>query len=122
MFDFYRTGKYSDEDFLEQKRLINKWIAQKHLLIQDKREEEFEMEEVLDYCFSYVRNTPKAWIEADYATKLRLQKMVFAGSVQYDGEKFGTPDLKLIYKINQHSRADKSSLVALRGFEPRLTD
>lgn len=121
VFDFHRAGKYTDDDFLEQKNKINDTINQKHSLIQEKREEEFEMEEMLDYCFSYIRTTAKSWIKADYATKLRLQKLVFAGSINYDGEKFGTPDLRLVYKINQHFRADKSSLVALRGIEPLFT-
>ena len=60
------------------------------------------------------RNTEKSWIKAVYMTKLRLQKLIFAESVKYDGEKFRTPDLRLVYKINQHSRADKSNVVAPR--------
>jgi DNA invertase Pin-like site-specific DNA recombinase len=111
VFDFHRSGKYTDDDFLEQKKKINDTINQKHALIQDKREEEFEMEEMLDYCFSYVRTTAKSWIEADYVTKLRLQKLIFTGSIKYDGEKFGTTDLRQVYAINQTCGADKSSLV-----------
>ncbi len=114
VFEFHRSGKYSDDDFLEQKRLVDNKIIQKRNLMQDKQEEEFEMNEALEHCFKYVRTTAKSWIDADYATKLRLQRMIFTGSVKYNGEKFGTPDLRLVYKINQHSRADKSSLVALR--------
>ena len=120
VFDFHRAGKYTDDDLFEQKKLIEDRISQKHALIQDKRYEEFEMNEVLEYCFSYVRTSAKSWIEADYATKLSFQKLIFADSIKYDGEKFGTPDLRLLYTINQHSRADKSSLVAPRGIGPLL--
>lgn len=120
IFDFHRAGKYTDDDLFEQKKIINDKIAQKHALIQDKRDEEFEMEEMLDYCFSYVRTIAKSWIRADYPTKLRLQKLTFDGSIKYDGEKFGTPDLRLLYAINQLCGADKSSLVAPRGIGPLL--
>lgn len=120
IFDFHRLGKYTDDDFIEQKNIISQKIAQKRLLLQDKWEEEFEMETVLDYCFSYVRNTSKAWIEANYKNKLRFQNLIFKNRIEFDGEKFGTADLKLIYKINQQSPADKSSMVASRGIEPLL--
>lgn len=114
VFDFHRAGKYTDDDLMEQKKIVNDKITQKHALIQEKREEEFEMEEMLEYCFSYVRTTAKSWIRADYAKKLRLQKLIFAGSVKYNDEKFRTPDLRLMYTINRHWCADKSSLVAPR--------
>ncbi len=120
IFDFHRMGKYTDEDFQEQKDLINTQIKQQYQLIQEKREEEFEMEEVLNYCFSYVRNTAKAWIEADYKTKLRLHKLVFAGRIKFNGEILGTAELRQVYRINQVYRSDKSSLVAPRGVEPLL--
>ncbi|KKP94868.1 MAG: Site-specific recombinase [Candidatus Moranbacteria bacterium GW2011_GWE1_36_7] len=120
VFDFHRAGKYTDADFLEQKNLINEQIDKKHSLIQEKREEEFEMEGMLDYCFSYVRTTAKSWKKAEYMKKLRLQKLIFAGSIKYDGKKFGTPDLRLLYGMNQLCGADKSNLVAPRGIGPLL--
>ena len=118
VFDFHRTGKYTDDDFNEQKNIINQQINQQHTLIQAKREEEFEMEELLDYCFSYIRNSEKSWNRAEYAEKISLQKLIFAGRVIYDGEKLGTADLRLMYKINQLSLTDKSLIVVPRGVEP----
>lgn len=120
IFDFHRSGKYSDEDFSEQEKLIKEKIGQKRLLMREKWEEEFNMEEVLEYCFSYVRNTARAWVNADYQEKIRFQKMVFTGNIQFDGEKFGTAELSLVYKINQASQPDLSNLVAPRGVEPLL--
>ena len=120
IFDFHLSGKYTDEDFDEQRRRINERIAQKRLLVQEKWDEEFRMDDVLEHCFSYVRDTAKAWIEADYQTKIRLQKMIFSGRIEYDGEKLGNADLSLVYKINQASQPDLSNLVAPRGIEPLL--
>lgn len=120
VFDLHRSGKYSDEDFEQQKSLINEKISKRRLLIREKWDEEFEMEEVLNYCFSYVRTTAKHWVEADYKEKIRLQKLVFAGRIKFDGEKLGTAELREVYRINQVYQTDKSSLVAPRGVEPLL--
>jgi len=117
VFDFHRTGKYTDEDFEEQRGIISKKIIQKRLLIQDKWKEEFEMEKALEHCFSFVRNTSKAWINADYPTKIRFQKLIFKERIEFDGSKFGTASLSEVYRINQEYCADKSSLVDNKGFE-----
>jgi hypothetical protein len=120
VFELHRSGKYSDDEFLEQKSLVNKRIEEKHLLIQDKRVEEFDMEQALDYCFKFVRETASTWLrlEADYGLRLRFQKRVLAGNVGFDGEKFGTPELSLIYQTKKNPSLDSSSLVARRGIEP----
>lgn len=120
VFDFHIAGKYTDEEFEEQKTLIGKRIAEKRSLMREKWEEELNMEEVLEHCFSYIRNTAAAWVKADYPTRTRLQKRVFAGNIQFDGEKLGTAELSRVYAINQSFVADKSSLVAPRGIEPLL--
>lgn len=120
IFDFHLAGKYSDEDFEEQRRLVNERITRQRYLVREKWEEEFDMEGVLEYCFAYVRDTAKAWVEADYQTKIRLQNIVFSEKLPFDGEKFGTAELARVYAINQAFVADKSSLVAPRGVEPLL--
>ena len=120
IFDFHLKEKYTSEEFEEQKKLINEKIAQKRLLVREKWDEELDMEGLLEYCFSYVRTTAKTWIEADYKEKIRLQKLVFAGRIKFDGEKLGTAELRQIYRINQVYQTDKSSLVAPRGVEPLL--
>ena len=120
VFDFHRSGKYSDEEFSDQKNKINYAIDAKHLLIRESRVEEFNMEESLAYCFDYVRTTAKTWNEAEYTVKLRFQKMIFKEKIKYDGKKFGTAKLSQVYKINKEYAGKKSNLVALRGIEPRF--
>ncbi len=121
IFTFHRTGKYNDDDFLEQKKIIDESIEQKYNLISDRRYEEFSMDEALENCFTYVRNTAREWVEADYQTKLRLQRLVFKSKVEYDGKSLGISELSHVYRINQLFVADKSTLVAPRGVEPLLT-
>jgi hypothetical protein len=49
---------------------------------------------------------------------VRFQKQVFPEKVTFDGKKFGTTKLSLVYKLNQQNADKKSSLVTLPGIEP----
>ncbi len=124
IFDLHRSGKYLDDEFLEQKEIINKKMNEKRQLLQDNHIEEFNMEEALNHCFSFVRETSKNWVrfkETNYPRLMQFQKHIFPEKVTYDGKEFGTTQLSIVYRMNQEIGADKSKLVTLRGIEPRLT-
>ena len=118
VFSLHRKGIYTDEEFIDQKKRVNSRIDQKHLLLQESRVEEFNMEEALNYCFRFVGKTSKTWIKGDLETKIRFQKMIFKGKTEFDGEKFGNPELSPIYALNKEYAGKKSKLVAPRGIEP----
>ncbi len=127
IFEMHRKGVYSDEDLLEQKQIISDRIKQKNLLIKHKQTEEFNMEEVLEYSFNFVKNTARIWEESEHEVRLRLQKNVFAAKLEFDGEKFGTTQLSSVYRLNKEvsqtkkTSSQKSTLLAApRGIEPRL--
>lgn len=117
VFELHRSGVYTDDDFLAQKAVVNRSIDQKHRLLNDKRIEEFNMEEALSYCFDFVRNTAKRWVKFEYPERVRFQKMIFDGNVKFTGEKFGTGELSLVYKGNQEYQRDKSTLVTPQRIE-----
>ena len=120
VFDMHRSETYTDIEFVEQKDLINLKIQQKKLLLEDKRIEEFDMEEALAYCFQFVSESAKTWLElADLPIyRTRFQKQVFPEKITFNGEKFGTTKMSMIYKINQESGGQKSKVVTLPGVEP----
>lgn len=120
VFDLHRAGAYSDPEFLEQKDLINIKIQQKKLLLEEKQIEEFGMEEALDSCFRFVRDSARTWVElADHPVhRLRFQKQVFPQKVTFNGEKFGTTKMSLIYKLNKETIAETSKVVTPGGIEP----
>lgn len=118
VFDIHRNGKYSDQEFSDQKELINRRIEEKKLLLRDQDIREIEMEKALDYAFYFVRNASKVWLESSYEQKIALQKLIFTKPVPFDGEKFGTPDLSLVYQQKKTPLSESSSLVARRGIEP----
>lgn len=120
VFDLHRAGTYSDADFIEQKGRISLTIEQKKILLDEKRVEEFNMEEALNFCFELVRNSGKTWagLNEEPALRGRFQKMVFPNKVTFDGEKFDTTKMSIVYEINQTAGASSSSVVRREGFEP----
>lgn len=81
------------------------------------------MEEALSFCFDLVRDSARTWgdLEKMPAQRIRFQNYAFPEKITYDGEKFGTPRLALIYALNQAQDADSTELVTLRGLEPRFS-
>ncbi len=123
VFDLHREGVYTDEEFMEQKDRINTLVRQKKNLLDDKRVEEFNMEDALNYCFEFVRDSAQTWreLEAYPALRARFQKLVFPENIVFDGSRFGTSKTSLIYKLNEANGSDSSKLVTPRGIEPRFT-
>ena len=82
------------------------------------------MDEALEYCFGFIKNTSKTWLNLkDKPDKrLQFQKLIFQEKVYFSGEKFGTTKLTPIYSMYQRYLVEPSLLVTPRGFEPRLTD
>ena len=125
VFDLHRTDKYSDDEFQEQKNIINQKMYAKRQLLQDNHIEEFNMEEALNHCFNFVRETAKNWVRfknTNYNYATRFQKQIFPEKITFDGEKFGNTKLGLVYKMNEENGANKSQLVTLLRIELRLTD
>ncbi len=112
VFELHRQGRYSDDEFIEQKNLVNARLAGKHTLIQDNRVREIDMEAALEYAFYFVRNASKVWLEAGYAQRVNLQKLIFAKPIPYDGQNFGTPDLSLVYQQKKTPLSESSPVVA----------
>ena len=115
VFDFHRNGKYDDEEFQNQKAILLQMKYQKLQLLQDNHIEEFNMEEALSYCFQFVRQTSKTWLRLKNTNNdhlIRFQKLIFPEKVTFNGEKFGTTELSLIYKLNVENGTEKDTLVS----------
>ena len=120
VFDSHRSGTYTDEEFLDQKNYINTKVRQKKTLLEEKQIEEFDMEQALSFCFDFVRDSKETWesLEKMPDFRLRFQNMIFPEKTTYDGEKFGTNKLALVYELKESYDADSSNLVIPPGIEP----
>ena len=121
IFDLHRTSAYTDEEFVEQKKIVNQKIFEKSQFLHDNRIEEFNMEEALDYCFSFVREVAKTWARLTYPNNARFQKMVFPEKIGFDGKKFGNTKLATVFKLKQDYDGKKSDLVPPLRIELRST-
>ena len=77
------------------------------------------MEEALSYCFSFVREGSVTWkkLAAMPDLRARFQKQLFPEKVAFDGKKFGTKKMSLVYELNQTDANKTSDLVtSRRGF------
>ncbi len=119
IFELHQSNIYDDNDFLVQKEIVCRKIAEKSVLIHDNKVEEFNMDEALEYCFNFVRNTAKTWIdlEKEPEKRLRFQKIIFPENIEFSGEKFGTTKLSPIYSLYQQYLINPSSLVTLQRIE-----
>lgn len=115
VFELHRKGVYDDEEFLEQKGVVARMMIEKRGQFVETGLCEEELEECMTHCFQYVKATAPTWINLKNAFEKRLhfQRMIFKDSIPFDGERFRTPDLSLIYAINQESKGDKSTVVTL---------
>jgi len=122
VFELGRSGVYDDAEFLEQKNLVNEKIYTKKQLLQETHIEEFSMEEALDHCFNLVRDSAETWMSLANLPihRQRFQKQIFPEKVTYNGKKFGTTKVSMVYKLNEENGAEKTHLVTLRGIEPRF--
>ena len=120
IFELHRSGIYSDDDFKEQKMLVNRRINEQYTLIEEQRSEEFNMEAALEYCFGYVTDTVKKWLELEnnLTARIRFQNLILKEKIPFDGKKFGIAELSVVYKLKGTSLEEKSLLVAPTGFEP----
>lgn len=92
-------------------------IADRQAQIVSVRASEFNMDEALEYCFSFIRNTAETWLKYENKPekRQRFQKLIFEGNLPFTGERFGTAPLTCIYDLYQSYRHDPSQLVTLTG-------
>ncbi len=123
IYNNFEDGVYTKTEFLERKREVDKLIIAGESVIATEDTSDVDIEKALDYCLSFVTDTPNKWSElAKYPEeRLRFQNFIFDGNIPYtQNNGFGTAVLSPIYSIYQHWQADNSSLVIPRGIEPRF--
>ncbi|MCB9818446.1 recombinase family protein [Candidatus Nomurabacteria bacterium] len=123
IFNNFEEGIYTKTDFLERKREVERqlYAAQSNLI--EVRGGELDFEAALDYCISFIIDTPDTWkrLVKQPEKRLRFQNFIFEGSIPYtQNNGFGTAVLSPIYSLSEEYKRDKSSLVILRGIEPRF--
>lgn len=120
LFEYHLEGKYSDDDFNEQKERIASEIELVRIKLSEIESMEYNVEEVLEFAISFAKSLGIHWNTADYTNKKRILAIVAPKGLDFDGEKLGTPEMSLIFEQKKNHPEDDSSLVTPRRIELRL--
>ncbi len=114
-------GTFDDATYKKKIEEMNSEIIIKRTELNEAKIELNDAEACLNYCKSFLSNLSNLWVNAPLDLKQRFQSLVFPEGIAFDGEKFGTANISLIFKELSSENIAKSSLVALTGVEPVFT-
>lgn len=119
IFDLYESGAYTKEDFQERKEEVENQIAAMKISLSECHIDQFDVEGVLTYAITFIRNLPRQWFDLPQELRPRFQRLVFPDGIPYDRDRgFGTPRFGLIYQLNLLYLGQKSAEVSPEGVEP----
>lgn len=122
VFQLHRAGKYTDEEFSEQKRLLTERLQGKLLLLeQELASTKFDVREAIQAFQWAISDAANLWRNVGYPLKVRFQKLLFPKKILFDGENFGTAPLSAIFSLKNDFLRNLSTKVPSEGIEPPST-
>ena len=122
LFQFKSKGdKYlSDEQYVEYKSDMEKKLADLQAGLRESNLSPTELDDAIKYGLHFIQNFPNDWKRLEVPDLRAVRSVLFPKNLLYADSVFQTPELCLIYGLNQQKPMDKNVLVAPRGIEPRL--
>ena len=121
LVDAYVTRRIGQEEYDSVLESLKLEIVVQTINLNEHKFDTKEIEAVLDFANDYLVNTRKLWATADFSQKQKFQQLIFPQGITCDKKEIvGTPVLSPCYAVLGSSRADKSTMVVPRGFEPLL--
>ncbi len=74
----------------------------------------------LDYSCGKLSRLAETWESGGIEVKQRFQSLIFPNGIRHNGERFGTAETALIFKVLGQLDGEKSNLVTPTGVEPVL--
>jgi site-specific DNA recombinase len=112
VFEFHRTGQYTDEEFREQREVVTRRLLERQAALERVRQIDFSLDAALRDCLQLTRETALLWQRSSPGWRLRFQKLVFAGGeMRFDGIDFSNSPLTSIYQLNREYSVSPSTLV-----------
>jgi site-specific DNA recombinase len=121
IFEMREEGSYTKEEFLERKSNIEKEIFEAKISLRESQYENFDVESVISYAISLIRNLNEEWSQFPPHLWSRFQKLIFPEGISYQKNcGFGTAKLGVIFSLNKVFLKDtslqKSQVVAHSRF------
>lgn len=116
IFEMREDGVYTTEQFKERIKDIDNQLLVVKMAMGEANIDQYDLEAGINYAKQSIQNLAKQWLDLEPVLRAKFQKLVFPVGISYDRKfKFGTPQLGLIFTLNQHYLVKKTDLVPLEG-------
>jgi DNA invertase Pin-like site-specific DNA recombinase len=116
IFELHRSGRYTDEEFREQKTLVDARLIELRGLQTATPTDDFSPHETLQDILRLAREPATTWARLTEEPRRRFQILVFNNrGIHFDGTGFWNSELSNIYRLNQAFTGGDSTCVDLRG-------
>jgi hypothetical protein len=113
IYEMLEDGSYTKDEFIGRKEKVENEIAAMKISFSETKIEEFDIESVLIYATTFIRDIGRQWFDLRSELRPRFQKLIFPEGIPYERDKgFGTAKLGCIYELNRVFVGPKSLLVA----------
>ena len=112
----------SEADHRQMKETLEQEILTLEMKIEEARQDEIELNELLDFSENLLLNAAGAWNQSGLEQKQRLQAVLFPEGLTYGDGIYQTSVTSPMFNMIGISAEKKEDLVALPGIEPGFED
>jgi site-specific DNA recombinase len=102
----------TENDFREMKEALEQEILTLEMKVNEARQDEFEIEELLDFSENLLLNAASLWNQSGLEQKQRLQQVLFPEGVSYAGGTYRTSKTNPMFNILETIPQEEKQLVA----------
>lgn len=102
------NGNISEFIFNKQVEIIEKRLISLQYELSQTKTSKDNLNETLNFISYYLKSPGEVWKKANPVTKLRIQWFEFPNGVTFDGNEFGTGEIRSIYKLKSEFLPSKS--------------
>jgi hypothetical protein len=111
-------AKINGETFGRESKRLAREMNEVRLQLRQAPTDSIDIDGVLGFAKSIIRDPERMWSKARPQDRLRLQKAIYPNGLTFDGELFGIGDPSFIFKYLQDFTAPTEHVVSPTGFEP----
>jgi site-specific DNA recombinase len=119
---FIYRNAIRESDYKEMKEALEQEIVTLELKVNDARQDEIEIEELLDFAENLILNAAGTWNQSSLEQRQRLQQVLFPQGVTYSDRTYRTSATSPMFKLLEAETVKNERLVALPGIEPGFED
>ncbi len=117
--DLVIDGTFSKDQFRRKIVEVEKEIEDNKIELSNTNRTIIDVNGLLSYGEHFLSNISKLWINADLASKRKLQGLIFPEGAYIQNQELRTPRIASVFKVFDYFKSDASTMVAHRGLEPR---